>query len=398
MPRPKRSEQYDRTKVCIVHCQSRCVRGAFLTGLDPNTSKDYSYRREWIQRRLEALASALAMDVLSYCVMSNHVHLILRNRPDVVATLTNKEVALRWLQVYPGRRSEDLVEPTEEQVVALAADEKLIEELRLRLADVSWFMKSFAEVIARRANLEEKITGRFWQGRFNLVPIKDELGLLACATYVDSNPARANLADTPETSLFTSAYDRIMAEKGEQKDSAAFSMKTISAAEAAEQIQEHTTEQRRAADLKRRRNPTGRIVSRDAWLAPLTLSENKTSLDPEVHCDGLRASDKGFLHISLSEYVALLRWTMDQKKADSGTPVEAPKEVRSLLSRFRIDKATWLELVWNWKRYFKHTGCIGHPETREREAEQAGKRSYRCQARLKACFARSLLSIATTTN
>ncbi len=42
---------------------------------------DYSFRREWIRRRLESLASVFGIDVLTYAILSNHIHVILRNRP-----------------------------------------------------------------------------------------------------------------------------------------------------------------------------------------------------------------------------------------------------------------------------------------------------------------------------
>ena len=92
MPRPQRSEQFDPTDVCIVHVVQRCVRRAFLAGVDQLSGKDYSFRREWIRRRMEALASVFAVDVLSYAIMSNHMHQILRNRPDVVASWSDQEV------------------------------------------------------------------------------------------------------------------------------------------------------------------------------------------------------------------------------------------------------------------------------------------------------------------
>ena len=57
MPRSQRSEQFDSSEVCIVHTVQRCVRRAFLAGLDQATGKDYSFRKEWIRRRMEALAS-----------------------------------------------------------------------------------------------------------------------------------------------------------------------------------------------------------------------------------------------------------------------------------------------------------------------------------------------------
>jgi hypothetical protein len=45
------------------------VRRAFLAGVDLLSGKDFSYRREWIRRRLEALASVFADDVLTYAVI-----------------------------------------------------------------------------------------------------------------------------------------------------------------------------------------------------------------------------------------------------------------------------------------------------------------------------------------
>jgi hypothetical protein len=72
MGRPKRSEQFNPSEVCIVHTIQRCVRRAFLTGVDRQSGKDFSFRQEWIRRRLEALASVFGIDVLTYAVFSNH--------------------------------------------------------------------------------------------------------------------------------------------------------------------------------------------------------------------------------------------------------------------------------------------------------------------------------------
>jgi hypothetical protein len=97
MGRVARAEQFLSTEIGIVHAVQRCVRRAFLAGVDEKTGKDFSFRREWIRRRMEALASVFGIDVLAYAFMSNYMHLILRNRPDVVATWTDQEVAIRWL-------------------------------------------------------------------------------------------------------------------------------------------------------------------------------------------------------------------------------------------------------------------------------------------------------------
>jgi hypothetical protein len=70
-------------------------------------------------------------------------------------------------------------------------------------------MGSFAENIARRSKREDGCTGRFWQGRFDCVILLDESSLLTCTMYDDLNPIRAAMAETPETSLYTGAKDRI---------------------------------------------------------------------------------------------------------------------------------------------------------------------------------------------
>ncbi len=125
MPRAPRAEVFDPKEICIVHCTQRCVRRAYLAGLDEATGKNYEYRREWIRCRMERLASVFGIDVLTYAIMSNHLHIVIRTRPDVVQSWSDEEAATRWLKIYPGKRiDEHLGQPTRNDVETLCADKK----------------------------------------------------------------------------------------------------------------------------------------------------------------------------------------------------------------------------------------------------------------------------------
>ena len=386
MGRAKREEQFREDEVAIVHCVQRCVRRAFLAGVDVVSGKNFEFRREWIRRRMEALASVFACDVLSYAILSNHMHLILRSRPDVVKQWSDEMVALRWLKAFPGRRIEEhLGEPTESDVQALVADKMRMAEIRKRLSNISWFMRALSEPIARMANRQDQVTGRFWEGRFKAQKITDEAGLLACAMYVDLNPVRAAMAETPDDSVHTSAYDRIEGAKGRQVDAMAFDLKPAAQDEVAVDQKSKTTAELKQKKANRRSNPTGKKIRRDEWLSPLTLDDSKLSSDPQVSATDIRASDKGFLNVSLRDYLRLLRWTAKQTRPGENRRV--PPSLADVVSRLGIDVSMWRDLVWNFKRYFGRSSCAGTPTSMSQHATSSGRSWTQGQRAVAECFA-----------
>jgi REP element-mobilizing transposase RayT len=197
----------------VYHCFCRCVRRAFLCGVDPVSQRDYSHRKAWLVDRLRQLSTVFAIEVCAYAIMATHYHAILRSRPDIVATWSDREVATRWLTLFPlYRRCHDSAPPpTDEQISALALRTERIAELRRRLSSLSWFMGRLNEFIARAANNEDNLKGRFWESRFKCLNLLDSAAIAACMVYVDLNPIRAGLAPTPEESDFTSIQLRIRA-------------------------------------------------------------------------------------------------------------------------------------------------------------------------------------------
>src|SRR5437879_3801831 len=165
MPRIPRKFLFDPAEVGIYHCISRCVRRAFLCGFDRFSGRNFDHRKRWIQDKLVFLAGQFGVDVLGFAVMSNHLHVVLRNRPDVVAGWSDDEVARRWWNLFPLRRNDtgQPAEPTESELAMVTCNSVRLAEIRERLSSLSWFMRSVAEPIARSANREDQCTGRFWR-------------------------------------------------------------------------------------------------------------------------------------------------------------------------------------------------------------------------------------------
>ncbi len=268
MPRQARGEYLDPGEVQIVHAVQRCVRRAYLCGVDAVTGKSFEHRRQWIRDRLEFLASVFAVDCLTYTILSNHMHLVLRSRPDIVNEWSDDEVARRWLRLFPKRRDAngDPAEPETHELLAITSDPTRLTDVRQRLSDVSWWMRCTAENIARRSNKEDQCSGRFWEGRYRAQLILDETSLLACAAYVDLNPIRAAMAKTPEESEFTGAKDRI----DDLKQRAS------------------STSATQDGERSRRREKSGRM-------SPLQINERTDVNGPTPNPTDRRASLKGFL-------------------------------------------------------------------------------------------------------
>src|SRR5271156_3334316 len=181
MPTYSRRQIVVEDEVGVYHCIARCVRRAFLCGLDPYTGQDFSHRKEWILDRLRELAGLFAIEVCDYSVMSNHIHLVLRIRPDLARQWSPDEIALRWYRVFPHRdeATGEPIEPGEHDLAMISADSEKLAERRKRLASLSWLMRCLCEKIARAANEEDGSSGRFWAGRFKSVALVDGAAVFA---------------------------------------------------------------------------------------------------------------------------------------------------------------------------------------------------------------------------
>lgn len=230
-------------QICIestpyYHIVSRCVRRAFLCGFDQLSGESFEHRRQWVTDRLKLLAEVYCIDVSAYAIMSNHYHLVLHIDQTTALKLTENQVIDRWKKIFKMplliQRKEQGEEITEAEQLAI---DTIIRRWKNRLYDMSWFMRCLNEPLARMANSEDNCTGHFWEGRYKSQALLDEAALITCMSYVDLNPIRASMADTPEASDYTSIQSRIRAEKQQQKRCQPIKLQEFIGNETSQQVQ-----------------------------------------------------------------------------------------------------------------------------------------------------------------
>lgn len=339
-----RSKYVQEGKEGVYHCFSRCVRRAFLYGFDTHTGRDFSHRKVWIVNRLRQLAGIFAVEVCAYSVMENHYHVILRTRPDISTSWSDKEVASRWLTLFPKNyRLKRGKKPTmEEQVRALASCSEHVEVLRQRLSSLSWFMGRLNEFIARAANKEDEVKGRFWESRFKCQALIDEAAIAACMVYVDLNPIRAGRAETPEESDFTSIQERIRT-WGEEK------MKTGSLPE------------------------SGSVDDRDLiphWLCPISSESGR----------------RGVLSMTAMEYFDLVDKSGRTIRSDKRGAIDA--KLNPILMRIGANPQVWMETITDFGDKFSLV--VGLVSNLRNFADHIGRRWFKGISEARIAFALSL--------
>ena len=341
MTQPRR-HQFDATLPTWVHCTSRCVRKAYLCG---GRDGRWDHRRGWVEDRLRLLAGCFAVEVAGYAVMSNHLHVVLRMRPDGEGSpsrWTDAEVARRWLTVYPRRFAADGtgLEPTEAEVVSAAGGDR-VGVWRQRLADLGWFMKSLKEPIARRANREDDCRGTFWEGRFHSVPLLDQAALIAAMAYVDLNPVRAKMTDRPEASRHTSVRVRAQARN-----------------------------RHRAAQRIRARVPPAQVAARLAAAglqSPPAHTEDGAWVTPLAQCivGPAEANDR----LSTDDYLTLVDATGRMIKPGKRGRIDPA--LSPILARLDLSVEGWVATMCGWRMFGASSG-IGRLATRKAEAARRG--------------------------
>lgn len=180
------------------HAFSRIVDRQFVFG---DVEKEFFVDT---MRRLEAF---LGVRVLSYCVMSNHFHLLVEVSPaEETERLTVDSLRERLPLLY---RDACLSTLREELDLAVADAEsatgtdtwlnELIARYQSRMGNLSIFLKELKWRFSRWYNSRNDRVGTLWEDRFHSVLVEgDEHALMTMGAYIELNPVRAGLVGDPK--------------------------------------------------------------------------------------------------------------------------------------------------------------------------------------------------------
>ena len=194
------------SKPAIYHCVSRVVDRRLVFG------KQECEAFRMFMRMYENFSGCR---VLSYCVMSNHFHLLLEVPPPPPDGLDDTALLQRlsalYSEAFVAEVAMELTEARKDTAGgmegmdrAIAADSmsalrvaKIHARFTYRMHDLSEFMKGLLIRFTRWFNRSHSRTGTLWEERFKSVIVESGVTARTIAAYIDLNPVRAGMVADP---------------------------------------------------------------------------------------------------------------------------------------------------------------------------------------------------------
>lgn len=158
-------------------------------------------------KMLRKQAGFCGVDVLGYCVMGNHFHLLVAV-PEAI-DISDAELLRRYRQLYAEKDCPPSSASPEVLAKLLEANEEEGQVLRARILarmhDLSVFMRELKQRFGIWYNHRHQNKGTIWAKRFTSVVVEPcREALTTVAAYIDLNPVRAELVADPEDYGFSS--------------------------------------------------------------------------------------------------------------------------------------------------------------------------------------------------
>jgi putative transposase len=179
----------------VYHCVSRVVDRRFIF-------KDAE--KEHFTALLRECEEFSEVQILTFCVMSNHFHLLVAvpQRPTDPALLPTAEQILAKLEKLSGHQNVGAVRQELEmyrRTGNAAGEARLVARYHARMWDLSAFLKLVKQRFTLWYNARKNRKGTLWEERFKSVVVEGVGEAVATmAAYIDLNPVRARIVKDPK--------------------------------------------------------------------------------------------------------------------------------------------------------------------------------------------------------
>ena len=177
-------------RAAVYHCLSRVVDKQFVFG---------DTEREQFRMFMRMQENFSGCRVLSYCVMSNHFHILLEVVPMPEGGISDEELLKRLgatnSELFVAEIAKELAEARKEVADARVAE--IHERFTYRMHNLSEFMKTLLQRFTRWFNRTHERTGTLWEERYKSVIVESGTAARTIAAYIDLNPVRAGMAQDP---------------------------------------------------------------------------------------------------------------------------------------------------------------------------------------------------------
>ncbi len=208
MPRKYRLKFDDPLNGSVYHCVSRTVNKEFLWDEEA---------KEIFRKQLWKTAAFCGVEILAYCFMSNHFHILVRVVTGRSANLSNEALQERLRHFYTNAKDALVLAELLAGLCSADAQQQAATRKRIlaRMDDLSVFMKLLKQRFSIWYNRSHGRVGTHWCERFQSVLVEDTPhALRLVAAYIALNPVRAGLCRDPKDYRFSS-YAEALAGKAQ---------------------------------------------------------------------------------------------------------------------------------------------------------------------------------------